>query len=176
MPTSSESSQPARPQLPAQPSDLTVLLDISARSAIVEPPACYRFQRGVAATAGFTFLLAPVTLGAAFFALIAVGTYDTTGRGAPFRGCSAGTNGTALCSEPDVVAVVICVLVILACCLGAGFAGMGVSGAGAQPAQRSIPSARRIHPMARAGWMLTGLSVVFTVVGAPVLAAVWFFL
>ena len=95
-----------------------------------------------------------------------------------------------MCSDPNVLAVALCVLVILLCCIAAGFMGMGVSGAGAKPAQRPTangrrtdpngrrthPNARRTHPMARAGWILSALSVVFTVIATPALGAAFLFL
>ena len=76
-----------------------------------------------------------------------------------------------MCSDPNVLAVALCVLVILVCCIAAGFMGMGVSGAGAKSAQRLTANSRRIHPMVRAGWILSALSVVFTVIAAPALGA-----
>ena len=88
-----------------------------------------------------------------------------------------------MCSDPNVLAVALCVLVILLCCIAAGFMGMGVSGAGAKPAQRSTangrrtyPNARRTHPTVRAGWILSALSVVFTVIATPALGAAFLFL
>jgi len=147
----------------------------------------HRFAWGVAATAMFTVLLTPVTFGAAFFALLVGGRSDTSGRGGPFRSRTA---DSTMCSDPNVLAVALCVLVILLCCIAAGFMGMGVSGAGAKPAQRSTangrrtdangrrtyPNARRTHPMARAGWILSALSVVFTVIATPALGAAFLFL
>ena len=136
-------------------------------------PSAHRFAWGVAATAMFTVLLTPVTLGAALFAVLVGGRSDTSGQGGPFRNCTA---DSTMCSDPNVLAVALCVLVILLCCIAAGFMGMGVSGAGAQPAQRPTADARRTHPMARAGWILSTLSVVFTVIATPALGATFLFL
>ena len=164
---------------PASSPDLSPDLELSAPN--------HRFAWGVAATAMFTVLLTPVTFGAAFFALLVGGRSDTSGRGGPFRSCTA---DSTMCSDPNVLAVALCVLVILLCCIAAGFMGMGVSGAGAKPAQRPTangrrtdpngrrthPNARRTHPMARAGWILSALSVVFTVIATPALGAAFLFL
>jgi len=135
-------------------------------------PSSHRFAWGVAATAMFTVLLTPVTFGAAFFALLVGGRSDTSGRGGPFRSCTA---DSTMCSDPNALAVALCVLVILVCCIAAGFMGMGVSGAGAKSAQRLTANSRRIHPMVRAGWILSALSVVFTVIAAPALGAAFLF-
>jgi hypothetical protein len=133
----------------------------------------HHFAWGVVATAVFTVLLTPVTFGAAFFALLVGGRSDTRGRGGPFRSCTA---DSTMCSDPNVLAVSVCALVILVCCIASGFMGMGVSGAGAKPAHRPTENARRTHPMARAGWMLSGLSVVFTTIATPALGSALFFL
>ena len=166
--------------------------DSSPDLALTSPN--HRFAWGVAATAMFTVLLTPVTFGAAFFALLVGGRSDTSGQGGPFRSCTA---DSTMCSDPNVLAVALCVLVILLCCIAAGFMGMGVSGAGAQLAQRPTanarrtypnarrthpnawrtnPNARRMHPMARAGWILSALSVVFTVIAIPAVGAAFLFL
>jgi hypothetical protein len=119
-----------------------------------------RFWWGVAVTTVFTALLAPFTLGAAFVALVSLDRYDTSGQGGPFRGCSA---DSTMCSDPNYAAAAVCVLVIILCSIGAGFGGMGVSGAGSRPAQRpgvAGTTSATAHPFARAGWQLSAFSLV----------------
>jgi hypothetical protein len=150
-----------------------------------------RLGWGVAATAAVTAFLLPVILAAAWFALVFGGRYDTSGQGGPFRGCGV---ESSMCSEPQVLLVLGSVAVIFFCCICAGFAGMGLSGAGsarsviadgtrslsadslssdsvsADSVAAGAPSADSDHQL-RAGWTLSGFSLVFAVLAVSAVYA-----
>lgn len=79
-----------------------------------------RRVRGVAAALGVTLLLAPVHGFAALVFLFSTGRYDSSGRGGPFRNCTA---DSVSCTGPNVVAMIVCALVVLGGLVLAGWAG-----------------------------------------------------
>ncbi|UQS25029.1 hypothetical protein L1857_20530 [Amycolatopsis thermalba] len=79
-----------------------------------------RGVRGVVTALAVTLALLPVHGAALLMLLFAVGRYDSSGQGGPFRSCTA---DSVSCAGPDVPVVIGCALAVLGGLLLAGWAG-----------------------------------------------------
>ncbi|GHE82491.1 hypothetical protein GCM10017786_11690 [Amycolatopsis deserti] len=79
-----------------------------------------RGVRGVVAALAVTLALSPVHGGALLMLMFAAGRYDSSGQGGPFRSCTA---DSVSCEGPNVVAIIVCGLVVLGGLLLAAWAG-----------------------------------------------------
>ncbi|WP_238992965.1 hypothetical protein [Jiangella aurantiaca] len=75
---------------------------------------------GVLVSAGVTLLLTPVHAFLLAFVVLAAGTYDASGRGGPFRACTA---GSVSCTGPRYGAIAVCAVVLVVLAWAAAVAG-----------------------------------------------------
>ncbi|MFD4252992.1 MULTISPECIES: hypothetical protein [Amycolatopsis] len=85
------------------------------------PDKIIRRLRGAAAALAVTVLFTPVHAGALLMFVFSAGRYDSSGQGGPFRSCTADSTS---CEGPNVVAMIICALVVLAGLTLAALAGI----------------------------------------------------